>query len=1365
MNFDHLAWRALTKTGRFGLAGFRWHCKFASALLATWLALNTAALADTIVEVSVSDSASNPQVGLSVHAFDGSTDIGESAVTDATGSALLSLPDGSYRFLIDKNGTEFYTGAANHCSTPSCTSVTHVIPEDVLVTVTSSAGGPEAGLSVYAFDGTVYGAKSLTDAAGVATFTLLEGSYRFLIVKNGTEFYTNSANHCTLPGCTEVAYEIPEDVTVSVSSSAGAPEPLLSVHAFSSATYSGKSVSTDANGNATFTLLPGDYRFRIDKNGTEFFTDVVNHCSVPGCTAASMEIPEDILVSVSNSSGGPEPGLHVHAFDGETFTGRSTYTDGNGIATFTLPAGGYRFRIDKNGLQFYTDSVNHCAVPGCTSVSYEVPESLVVHVGNITGSGEAGLSVYVFDGSSYIGKSGVTDPKGDVPFVLPPGNYRFRIDKDGSQYFTDTINHCAVPGCTYLSYQIPPPLSFYVIDPNLGACLENAASANGWTSPADVTSLNCDAMGISNVSGLQSFQNLSSLSLAGNPITLLNALSGLTGLTSLNLSGVDSLECGQLGELTASLGTGVITEPASCLGEGEQVFSVANPGAPDSNQFGFSIASTSLGDLVSSAITYNPVTDSFDGRVYLIDGTSGQALLELQNPSPSGSDFFGWSVAATPDNDIVVGAWQDHAGGLTAGAVHLFDGADGSLLKTIPNPYPSTDERFGFAIAVTLDGRIAIGDPQEAGGGAVHLYNASGNLLETLSNPSGDSNAEFGRALALAFSGELIVGAPKQDVLTETDAGSVHVYEDIGKMVPLFSIDNPAPGALDDYGSTVAAGTTGDILVSARYRDNHAANDGSIFVHDGLTGALRWSLANPVADENGLFGTALAGTPQGHVVIGAANDDTGASNAGRVFVFDSLDGGLLKVIDNPEPSPNVNFGQALAVTPYGQIAVGAFGADGGYGRLYLFSSVANGEALTLLSDLAFPDSNLQACVLSQAAAHGWATVNEMNALSCANSGIVDVSGLEVLTALTLLDLSGNTAIPCSDLESLEQALPGTVVTPPDPCDLTGGLIGDAVESLYNAEGERVAKTVNDDSATTVHFIYDQEGRLIAEMDAATGATLREYIYLNGQQIALVDDTGTLDEAVYFVHNDHLGTPQKITDQLQAVVWAADYEPFGEADVIVSTIENNIRFPGQYEDVETGLNYNYFRDYDPGMGRYIESDSIGLSGGLNTYAYVMGNPIRHTDSTGQIIDTALDAGFALYDLYRIVRDNILDDCDNLGENLAALGADLAAIVIPGATGAGVGVRTAKSAGRGKNKLVPDPEAVGPHSTYKTGSDGKTSNYATYEQNSHNPTGFQATKRVDVTGRAHRNPDGTIVPTPHVKEAGTRGVRPARPEELP
>ena len=81
------------------------------------------------------------------------------------------------------------------------------------------------------------------------------------------------------------------------------------------------------------------------------------------------------------------------------------------------------------------------------------------------------------------------------------------------------------------------------------------------------------------------------------------------------------------------------------------------------------------------------------------------------------------------------------------------------------------------------------------------------------------------------------------------------------------------------------------------------------------------------------------------------------------------------------------------------------------------------------------------------------------------------------------------------------------------------------------------------------------------------------------------------EKIYFVHTDHLGTPQALTDDVQNIVWETGEDPFGDEAPAIELVTNNIRFPGQYYDAETGLHYNWNRYYDPKNWsiRHLRSD--------------------------------------------------------------------------------------------------------------------------------------------------------------------------------
>jgi RHS repeat-associated protein len=120
-------------------------------------------------------------------------------------------------------------------------------------------------------------------------------------------------------------------------------------------------------------------------------------------------------------------------------------------------------------------------------------------------------------------------------------------------------------------------------------------------------------------------------------------------------------------------------------------------------------------------------------------------------------------------------------------------------------------------------------------------------------------------------------------------------------------------------------------------------------------------------------------------------------------------------------------------------------------------------------------------------------------------------------------------------------------------------------------------------------------------------------------------------ALYYVHADHLNTPKMITRPADsAVMWRWDQDPFGTAapnqnPAAQGIFVYNLRYPGQYYDSETGLSYNYFRDYDAQVGRYAESDPIGLKGGTNTYACGFDDPVNSADPTGLLTCTYAISG--------------------------------------------------------------------------------------------------------------------------------------------
>ena len=162
-------------------------------------------------------------------------------------------------------------------------------------------------------------------------------------------------------------------------------------------------------------------------------------------------------------------------------------------------------------------------------------------------------------------------------------------------------------------------------------------------------------------------------------------------------------------------------------------------------------------------------------------------------------------------------------------------------------------------------------------------------------------------------------------------------------------------------------------------------------------------------------------------------------------------------------------------------------------------------------------------------------------------------------------------------------------------------------------------------AKRTEFWWDTD-RLIAERDE-TGR-LRVYVYADHFALVpllFVDYDASIenpaDGRVYTVHTDQIGTPVEVRDEAGEIVWQAEIAPYGAATVRTKGIELNLRFPGHYHDVETGLHYNRFRYYAPTLGRYLQSDPIGVEGGLNLYAYP-DRPLDTVDIRGRWLRPAV-----------------------------------------------------------------------------------------------------------------------------------------------
>ena len=385
----------------------------------------------TITVGSMYEGADLPLEGVPVYVFtEGGAYMNLNATTDAGGTVTFNLPQQAYKFRADYFGAQYWTDPVTW---QDATIQVPLAEAEVMVT---GMGQPLENVPVYVFatSGAYLSRNGTTNAEGKVTFRIPAGDYKFRADYQGSQYW--SADQA-------LAADQVNPVGVSTGGGIfeftvlrGVSDPLVGVSCYlftEAGSYLNQTAVTDANGQVTFPLADGTYKIRTDFQGYQYWSEVY---TVPTTLARAVTIAHQPVVITVNSDyqGTAEPleGIPVYVYtDGGAYMNLIATTDAGGTVTFNLPQQVYKFRADYFGAQYWSDPVTW------QDATIQVPlaEAEII----VTGMGQPveNVPVYVFATSgAYLNRNGTTDVDGKVTFRIPAGDYKFRADYQGSQYWS-----------------------------------------------------------------------------------------------------------------------------------------------------------------------------------------------------------------------------------------------------------------------------------------------------------------------------------------------------------------------------------------------------------------------------------------------------------------------------------------------------------------------------------------------------------------------------------------------------------------------------------------------------------------------------------------------------------------------------------------------------------------------------------------------------------------------------------------------------------------------------------------------------------------------------------------------------------------
>ncbi|CAB1062259.1 Unclassified head protein [Olavius sp. associated proteobacterium Delta 1] len=878
-----------------------------------------------LLQVTVQKDSQNPLEGVRVYLFNESgAYLGQNQMTDAAGLVGFSVSEGIYKLRADYRGYQFWS--ADTLVTSDIDIDLTIAHQDVTITVegVNQGSNPLAGLPVYLFTAsdTYMNHSLVTDANGQVSFSLPGQPYKVRVDYLGQQFWSGEfSGQDTIVSIPMADGEI--TVTGDGLALAG-----VSVFVFSeTGAYLGLTADTDSNGIVRFALPAGNYNFRADYQGSQYWSQVQMLLAGQNNPVALSTGGGTFSLTVSKGPGEPLAGIQCFVFNEDSsYLGISGSSDANGNVNFELADGIYKFRVDYQGYQCWTGLYD---VPSDLSGDYVIAHQdvLITVAGVYQGPPDpiAGLPVYLFTASdTYMNQSLVTDANGQVSFSLPGQPYKVRVDYLGQQFWSGEITGqnttvtiqqgmaaihvhrigTDVPGANvYLFSQSNAYLSWY-----------ETTDASGMTQfllPARSFNFRADRGGDQRWSDMVSIiaDQVTSvdINLADYPPTVTLVadpeIIPTNGSTTLTWSSSDSdtvaIDQGignvePSGSITLSP-TETTTYTISATGPGgtataDVTVTVNSPpsvtvvqpdGVDDSADAGFTI----------QWIDDDPDDDATVALYYDVDNSGADGTLIAAGLSEDadavGDDEYIWDTSGIADGTFYVYAVIDD--GVNDPVVDYSEG-----MVAIEHGPPSVAEikltagdageydYFGYSVSVAGDFAVvgAYGDEDYAG--SAYIFKHEGQLwIQQTKLTASDAEEDDELGVSVSISGDYaIVGAVGDDYYT----GSAYIFKYNGTEWTQQAKLTAGDGEEDDeFGISVSI--NGDYAVVGAWGDDDFAGSAYIFKREGEVWTQQAKLTDSDAEGFG-YSVSISGD---YSIVGAFGEEspTGSANIykreGRVW--------------------------------------------------------------------------------------------------------------------------------------------------------------------------------------------------------------------------------------------------------------------------------------------------------------------------------------------------------------------------------------------------------------------------------------------------------------------------------------------------